>query len=134
MTHPNETTIRTFYDARISWDMHRLEQTIREVFTDDVIWHYAGRNPLNQDYRGHAGVLDFFVRLRELTRGTFHLTLDDVVANDERGVALEILKAERGGQEFGWRSALAYYFRAGKIAEVRVFQHTQYEVDAFWAL
>ena len=36
------------------------------------------------------------------------------------------------GKSLEWETLLMFRLRDGKIAEVKVFQHTQYELDEWW--
>ena len=83
MGHPNEAVIRKGYEAFSKGDIETLQN---EVLTDDIVWHFPGRNPLSGDYKGISEVLGFFGQLGERSGGTFQATLEDVFANDERGV------------------------------------------------
>ncbi len=132
MINNNEAIVREFYDARKSGDAERLEATIDRLFADEVVWRYPGKNPLARTYEGKEGVKSFFRKLSDITRGTFRIEIEDVLANGENAVALELPKAIRRGEEYHWNAALHYRFNNGKIHEVRVYQHTQYELDEFW--
>lgn len=133
MTQENEAIVREFYDARKSRDRDRLEATIDRLFSDSVKWHYPGNNPLAKTYEGKEGVKTFFRSLVKITGGSFQIDVDDVVANDRNAIALELPKAIRRGEDYHWHAMLHYRLEGGKIEEVRVYQHTQYELDEFWA-
>jgi len=38
-------------------------------YSDDVIFHYPGANPLSGEYRGNAAVLELLGRVMAITRG-----------------------------------------------------------------
>lgn len=131
--HDNRAIVREFYEARKSGDADRLEATIDRLFDSNVVWHYPGRNPLAKTYEGKEGVKTFFRTLREITKGSFRIDIEDVVAHGEHAVALELPQAVRQGEDYHWNAMLHYRLRDGLIYQVRVYQHTQYELDAFWA-
>ena len=49
MAHPNEDRFRAGYKAFQAGDMEALRN---EYFSQDVVWHASGRNPLAGDYKG----------------------------------------------------------------------------------
>jgi uncharacterized protein len=64
-------------------------------------------------------VFGFFGRLFELSGGTLGLEVHYVVANDEHGVALYSVRAERAGRELADNQILiAHPTPDGKAAEV----------------
>ena len=133
MTFKSEEIVREFYAARMSRDAERLESTIDRLFADTIVWHYPGRNPLAQTYRGKEGVKTFFRTLVEISGGNFRVDIEDVVASEHNAVALELPQAIRKGEPYHWNAMLHYRVKDGKIQEVRVYQHTQYDLDEFWA-
>jgi uncharacterized protein len=95
MAHPNEDLLRRGYEAFGSGDIN----TVLALFDDDIAWHTAGSNQTSGDYRGHQEVLGYFGKLMELSGGSFHLDIHDIVANDTHGVALVTTHGERDGQD-----------------------------------
>lgn len=57
MPHPNADLLRKGYDAFSKGDLDTIKN---EVFSPDVVFHVAGRNPLSGDYRGVDEVFGFF--------------------------------------------------------------------------
>ena len=91
MAHPNETLMREGFAAFSRGDMDALSQ----YWAQDIRYHVPGRGLLAGDYEGIAQVLAFFVRLSELSEGTFRAEIHDVLANDEHAVVLYTGSAER---------------------------------------
>ena len=76
--HPNIAVLKRFNPANIA-------ETI-DIFTEDVIWHYYNpRFPeLQGDYVGHAGILTFFDKLRQLAGSAFKVnTISATPVGDE---------------------------------------------------
>src|SRR5262245_52668858 len=96
MTHPNEELLREVIAAIQRGDMAALKSN---YFAEGIRYHVAGRSPISGDYQGTDEVLEFFGRLFELSGGTFRLELHDVIANDQHGVALVSVRAEREGRQ-----------------------------------
>lgn len=113
MAHPNEDLVRAAYTAFSRGDM----ETVLGAFDDDIIWRVGGDSKLTGEYRGHQQVLGFFARLMELTGGTFHLDVHDVMANDEHAVALVAVTASREGRSVeGLPSAHVWHVRDSKLS------------------
>jgi uncharacterized protein len=130
MAHPNEHLIRGGFAAFQKGDLDALQN---QYFTDDIRWHIPGRGSLAGDYEGTPQVLQLFVRLFELSGGTFRIELHDVVANDEHAVALFTARGEREGKQLNDNTAQSYHIRDGKISEAWTHQTDLYAVDDFWS-
>ena len=50
------------------------------AFTEYILWLVPGRGLLSRDYRGHADVVGFFQKFRELSAGTFKVQIEDVLS------------------------------------------------------
>ncbi len=130
MGHPNEAVVRKGYEAFSKGDMETLQN---EIFTDDIVWHVSGRNPLSGDYKGISEVLGYFGQLGELTGGSFQVTLEDVLANDERTVALHHATGTREGKTLDADEVLVFRFRGDKVSEAQGYSGDQHAVDQFWS-
>ncbi len=129
MAHPHEEVVRRGYDAFSRGDM----ETLRELFTDDAVWHAPGRSPLSGDHRGIEQVLGYFTGTMERSGGNFQVRLHDVLANDDHAVGLHFVVADREGKHLEDQQALIFHFRDGKIAEVWQHLGDAYANDEFWA-
>ncbi len=130
MGHPNEAVIRKGYEAFSKGDIETLQN---EIFTDDIVWHNPGRNPLSGDYKGISEVLGFFGQIGELSGGTFQVTLEDVLANEERTVALGHTTGTREGKRLDAHDAVVYRFRGDKASEAQSYSQDQQAEDQFWS-
>jgi uncharacterized protein len=129
MGHPNEDLIRRGYDAFSRGDM----DTLRELFHPDIVWHAPGRSQLSGDHRGVDTVLGYFARTMELTGGAFRVEVHDVVANDEHGVGLHKVYAERQGRSLEDNSTLVFHVRDGRVTEVWQYWADLYAADELFA-
>ena len=125
MGHPNEDLIRRGYDAFSRGDM----DTLRELFHPNIVWHAPGRSQLAGDHQGVDTVLGYFGRTMELTGGTFRVEVHDVVANDEHGVGLNSIHAEREGRTLEDNTTLVFHIRDGMVTEVGQYWADQYAAD-----
>lgn len=113
MAHLNEDLVRSAYAAFSRGDM----PTVLATFDDDIVWRIGGDSKITGEYRGHSQVLDFFGSLMELTGGTFHLDVHDVLANEEHVVALVTVSASREGSSVeGLPSAHVWHVRDGRLS------------------
>lgn len=129
MTHPNEKTIRQLYDAFARGDTEALTAG----WTDDVVWHSPGQNPLAGSYDGPEAVLGFFGRIFELTDNTFRADLEHTLADDHTGYALHKFRAQRDGRDYEGLDVLVMRFQDGRVAEFWVHPHDQALEDEMFA-
>jgi uncharacterized protein len=127
--HPNERLLRQEYKARASSD----DASLADVFADDVVWHVPGRSAISGVYRGKKQVMAYVRRRRRLAGGTFKITVEDVLANDEIGLVIARGSAVLGGKTREWRAHGFYRFRDGQIAECWVLPEDQYVFDQIWS-
>ncbi len=130
MGHPNEAVVRKGYEAFSKGDIETLQN---EIFTDDIVWHVPGRNPLSGDYKGISEVLGYFGQLGELSGGTLQVTLEDALADDERTVGLHHAAGTRDGKTLDADEILVFRFRGDKVSEAQGYSGDQYATDQFWS-
>jgi uncharacterized protein len=123
--HPNVARIRDGYAAFAKGDFAALN----DLFDPDIVWHVAGRSQLTGEYRGRDAVYEFFGKLMEVTEGSFHIDLQAVFADDERGVALAVGAASRGGTSIKVNEAHVFRMRGGKVVEFWDASTDQYAFD-----
>jgi uncharacterized protein len=129
MGHPDEDVVRTGYEAFSRGDV----ETLRGLFTEDVVWHVPGRSPLAGDHEGIDGVLAYFAQSMERTAGTFRVEVHDVIANDHHTVGLHVASGQRGGKQWADSQVLVCHLRDGKIASVWQHYMDAYGTDEFWS-
>jgi len=103
------------------------------AFAEDIFWHVPGRGPLSRDYRGHAEVLAFFGHFMELSRGTFRLQVDDVLARGDLVVVLCTESAQRGGRSWSAPQVHVWTVKDGKATAFREYEGDQQGDDEFWS-
>jgi ketosteroid isomerase-like protein len=107
--------------------------TVLAALDEKILWHVPGRGPISGDYRGHEEVLGFFKHFMDLSRGTFRIRIDDVLANDRRVIVLVTESAERNGRPWSSAQVHAWTVQGGKATVFRQFQGDQQTEDEFWA-
>lgn len=129
MGHPNEELLRNGYAAFEKGDL----DTLRDLFTDEIVWHSPGKGPLAGDYRGLDEVFGLFGKVVELSGGTYRNDLHDILANDEHAVALITAHAEREGKTLDNKQTHVFHVRGGKATEVWLDIGDLYANDEFWS-
>lgn len=128
--HPNATLVRGLFAAFRNGD----PDAIRRVIPADAVWHFPGRSgKLAGAHRGRDAILQFLLQVVQLTGGTFHLELIDVLANDSHAVALFRGHGERAGRTLDNPTCLRMRLANGTISELWEFVWDLYAVDAFWS-
>ena len=127
---PNAALVRGLFAAFARGDV----AAIQAVLPPDAVWHFPGRRgQLAGSHRGREAIFAFLLRVQALSGGTFHLDLIDVVANDDRAVALFRGHGQREGRTLDNPTCLQLRIAGGQIVEVFEFVWDLYAVDDFWA-
>ena len=129
MRHPNADLLAAQLDALSRGDI----ATTMGFYSDDVVFHYPGRNPLSGDYRGKGEVLALLDKVMQLTNGSFRPEVHDILASDDHVAALVTVRAERDGAPVEWTSVDLFHLRDGKVSEHWVHEVDQDVVDQFWS-
>jgi ketosteroid isomerase-like protein len=129
MEHPNETLLRTLYEAFSRRDL----DTVRRLFADDIVFHQPGRNPTSGDYHGIDGVLGLLRTLAERSGGTFRSEVHDLLASDQHAVALLRVTARRGALTVDVPVVHVWHLRDGRLTEAWAHPADQHLLDEFWA-
>jgi uncharacterized protein len=128
MAHQNVDLLNRGYDAFDKGDL----DTIRELFSDDVVFHVPGDSQVSGEYKGQD-VFNFFGKLMELSGGTFKLERHACLADDEHGTMLSTITAERDGKKLTAKAADIFHFKNGKVSECWTLSADQDELDEFFA-
>jgi ketosteroid isomerase-like protein len=120
---------RRAYAAFAAGDM----ATVGELIAADVVWHVGGKSELAGDYRGTDAVFGFFSKIMELTGGTFHIDVHDILASDEHTAVLCTVHGTRNGKTLEDRAVhITHPDSEGRVREFWGFQEDQAADDAFW--
>jgi hypothetical protein len=128
--HENARRIRELFAAFRAGDLGVIERTI----ADDCVWRFPGRRGrLAGVHAGRDAILRFLLQVVELTGGTFHLDLIDVIANDRHAVVLFRGRATRDGKELDNPTCLRIALEGGLAVDVWEFVWDLDHVEDFWA-
>lgn len=126
--HPNTILMKRAYDAFAAGDL----ATLRELMADDAVWHQPGHSSLAGDYAGREAILDFFGEVFTNSNGTFKAEPLDILADDERAMALQRATAQRDGHSLDAREVVVSEIRDGKVVSTQVFASDTAQEDTFW--
>ena len=128
--HPHAALVREMFAAFRAADIARVEAAI----APDAVWSFPGRRgQLAGRHEGRPAILAFLMRVMQLTAGSFHLEMEDVVAGERHAVALFRGHGEREGRTLDNPTALVIRIEAGRAVEMREFVWDLEHVEAFWA-
>jgi uncharacterized protein len=127
--HPHITVASGFYDSLAKGDM----DVLRDLLTDDVVFHVPGRGPMARDYRGKDEVLGYLARLAQATTGTLRLEPQDYLVGADRVAVLLTIHGERDGRSLDDHGLQLFRITDGKISERSSYPHDPYSVDEFFA-
>lgn len=127
--HPNVRLVRRGFESFAKGDLEDL----RELMSDEVVWHEPGRSPLGGDYKGPAGVLELMAKLRDRSEGSFTIDIVEVFGSPERAVVIQEETARRGGRVLDMASVVEFEIHHGRISEVTVYHEDTYHFDEFWS-
>jgi uncharacterized protein len=130
MTHPNEQVIRNMFEAYGRGDHDRL----RQLLTEDVVYHIPGRNMFSKDYVGHDSIFQLWEQQKQRMGGKpYRIEVFGMLANDDYVVALTRVEAQAGEKKVTWQGANVYAIRDGRIAEAHFMLDDLYAYDDFWS-
>jgi len=127
--HPNVSRMRDGYVAFGKGDLAALE----DLFTEDVVWHVAGRSPLAGTYEGRTAVFEFFGRVLELTEGSLRIEPLTLLADDHYGCAPVRVTAHRGDRHLDVMNLQASRLVDGRVTEFWDTTTDPEATDAFYA-
>lgn len=128
-TQENVELIRRGYQAFDAGDM----ATLRELFAEDAVWYTAGNGVLSGPKQGREAIMAYFGELATRSKGSFKVTLQEVIGGEKHTIGLQHSHAETNGRTLDTQGALAFQVRDGKITEGREFFDDTAQGDAFWA-
>jgi uncharacterized protein len=122
--HPNERLARREIELINADDMGGLG----DLYTDDLVVHYPGRNPL----AGSHSVQEFLAKFEAVLKdGSLTRELHDALGTEDHAVQLLKVTASVGGRSHSWNAVAVMHVRDGKFSEVWLHVDDQYALDDF---
>ena len=125
----NEAVVRRIFDAFA----RKQGFALRDLFATDAVWTVPGDNTMAGVYRGREQIFRFLGRLPKETGGTYRSRLVDVLASDDRAVALYRASGERRGRSLDLDQLLLFRLEGGLVREVLALPSDPDVFDVFWA-
>src|SRR5207245_8832829 len=104
-----------------------------KLIAQAAVWHGPGASAVSGDHRRQEAIFAYFQKLAELTDGTFHAELIDVLASDMHAAALAAAKGTRGDRVFEQTYLLFLRIENDRIVEARLFNEDEEAFQAFWS-
>jgi len=122
--HPNELLARREIELINAGDSEALDN----LYTDDLVIHYPGRNPL----AGSHPVQEFLATFQTVFKGgTLKRELHDALGTDDHAVQLLRVTASVGARSHSWNAVAVMHVRDGKFCEAWLHVDDQYALDDF---
>lgn len=121
--------VRRGYEAFIAGDM----ETLRDLFTEDAVWHTGGTGALSGDKKGRDAILAYFGELYSRSNGTLKVTLDDVASGDKYTIGVQSGHAERDGKTLDQRTIIMFTISGGKVVEALEVAEDTAKASDFWS-
>ena len=129
VTHPNADVARTAYKAFNSKDI----PTVMGLLADNVVFEIPGRSVQSGTFTGKEEVGRYFSIVGKFTAGTHTVEPFEVLANDDRYIALLRGRGDHDGKVFDMTVVHVVEFTGGKVTKVSIIPTDQYAFDAFWS-
>ena len=106
----------------------RNRDAVEECLAPDVVLNVPGSTLVSGSFKGLDEVMEALGRFAEMGGDGLRIHLHDVMANDQHGIVMYDVKAERDGKTIAYSHIDIYHFRDGKIREIIGCPH---DVGAF---
>jgi 2'-5' RNA ligase len=106
---------------------------LREILSDDVVWHVPGASAVAGEHRGVDAVLGYLDKRRRMTDSTFRVTVHGAAMIAGRVVQLAGGRASRFGREVLWETVGVFRVADGRITECWLVPFDQAAFDEIWS-
>ena len=97
-------------------------------------WVICGQGQLAGSYEGSDEIFGLWKKIAEQTGGGLRLEVQDVLANDRRGVVLVVARGERAGRRLDERQVAVFEFADDSTIERATFMYEEPAAyDSFWS-
>lgn len=108
-------------------------ESMRQCFTDDLLWHIPGQTRVSGAWRGWSGLREHATLLRTLTNGTWHSENLDILVGEHTIFLYRRNTGEREGKQLDIRASYRLEFDGDRIAAVYASYEDQSQLTEFWA-
>ena len=103
---------------------------VEPFYTDDVGFHWAGKEPLSGDYQSKE---EWRTAISKMQGAVDSATIEkhDVLISDDHAVVLDVGTYNRGGESFTTNRVVVYHFDGDLISDVWITDYDQAGTDEF---
>ena len=94
----------------------------------NVVLHVPGTTLISGTFRGFDEVMEALARVAAMSGESLRIRLHDALANDQHGIVMYEVSAQRGGRDIGYSHIDIYHFADGRISEISGFPS---DIDGF---
>ncbi len=127
MDHPNRALAERAWQAVASSDV----DTLRELWTPDIVWHVTTDNPWTGDHVGTDAILDYLADVGEAGEA-YDASIEDVLVSDHHVLLLYRVRARRGRRSIDTGQCLLARIEGDQMAEVWTLPLDPAAFDEFW--
>jgi ketosteroid isomerase-like protein len=120
--------VKRYADA---WTANDLKAII-ESYHDEVVFHYAGNNPLSGTHRGKPACLAVLKQVKQKTDRKL-IAIRDVLAGEVFGLIIAGEEFQHRGRAVQLERLLRYTVRDGKLSECWIHDSDQALIDEILA-
>ncbi len=129
MQHPNAALLAKVYSAYSEGQY----QTLLDACSEKMTFQVAGKSPLAGKYTKENFVSGFAQKMAELSQGTYHLDVHDIIASDLHATVLGTSQVTRNGKKTELRTVHVWRFDQGKPVAWYEYPRDLYQFDAVWS-
>ena len=126
--HPNALLLHQAWQAVSMGD----GETVRAIWSEDIVWHVTSDNPWRGDYVGPDAVLEYLASVGE-SGEAYDTTLKEVLASESYGALICHVSVRRGEVSMEFDQVILGRFEERRIVEVWTISLEPWKVGAFWA-
>ena len=127
--HANERLLRDAYAAMAAGDGRALAA----LLTPSTTWVIPGTGKLSGRYTGPDEIFSLWKQIAAQTGGGLQLAVQDVLANDSRGVVLVLARGERNDRHLEERQVAVFELDGGLVTTATFIYEDPDAYDRFWA-
>ena len=109
-------------------------RSLARLLAAETTWVIGGRGKLAGSYQGPDQIFGLWKAIAAQTGGGLRLDVEDVLANEQRGVVLVVARGERHGRHLDERQVAVFEFSDDATVRRATFIYEDPEAyDSFWS-
>jgi RNA 2',3'-cyclic 3'-phosphodiesterase len=127
------SVVRRFHAEQARMYAGEDSARVRDLLSEDVVWHVPGASAIAGEHRGVEAVLAYMDARRRMMDNTFRVTVHGAALIAGRVVQLAGGRALRDGHEVTWETVGVFRVAGGLIAECWLIPFDQQAFDRIWS-